>query len=54
MHVLMIRNLGQDQQGCGKGQVVKEDKLGHPQQEGVQVQLDFDSISESWTSSHSN
>jgi hypothetical protein len=29
MDVLMIRNLREDQQGLGKGQDVKEEKLGH-------------------------
>jgi hypothetical protein len=29
----MIRNLGEDQQGLGKGQDVKEEKLGRSQQE---------------------
>jgi hypothetical protein len=32
MDVLMIRNLGEDQQGLGKGQDVKEEKLRHSQQ----------------------
>jgi hypothetical protein len=31
MDVLMIRNLGEDQQGLGKGQDVKEEKQGRPQ-----------------------
>jgi hypothetical protein len=30
---LMSRNLGEDQQGLGKGQYVNEDKLGCSQQE---------------------
>ena len=29
----MIRNLGEDHQGLGKGQDVKEEKLGRSQQE---------------------
>ena len=33
MDVLMIRNLGEDQQGLGKGQDIKEEKLGCSQQE---------------------
>jgi hypothetical protein len=33
MYVSMIRNLGKDQQGLGKGQDVKEEKLGRSQQE---------------------
>jgi hypothetical protein len=41
MDVLMIRNLGYDQQGLEKGQDVKEDKLGHSQQEKAK----FDSTS---------
>jgi hypothetical protein len=31
----MIRNIGEDQQGLGKGQDVKEEKLGRSQQEKV-------------------
>jgi hypothetical protein len=33
MDVLMIRNLGEDQKGLGRGQYVKEEKLGRSQQE---------------------
>jgi hypothetical protein len=33
MDVLMIRNLGEDQQGLEKGQDIKEENLGHSQQE---------------------
>jgi hypothetical protein len=33
MHVLMIRNLREDKQGPGKGQCVKWEKLGSPQQD---------------------
>jgi hypothetical protein len=33
MDILMIRNLGEDQQGLRKGQYVKEEKLGRSQQE---------------------
>jgi hypothetical protein len=50
MDVLMIRNLGEDQQGLGKGQGVEEEEQGHPQQEGHQVRLGYDSISGSMTS----
>jgi hypothetical protein len=35
MHILMIRNHEEDQQGLGKGQGVKEEKLGCSQQEEV-------------------
>jgi hypothetical protein len=49
MHVLLIRNNGEDQQGLGEGQGVKEEELGRPHQGGVQVQLDFDSTSDSRT-----
>jgi hypothetical protein len=35
MDVLIIRNLGEEQQGLGKGQYVKEEKLGCSQQERV-------------------
>jgi hypothetical protein len=45
MDVLMIRNLGDDQQGLGKGQGVQEEQQGRPQQEGHQVRLGCDSIS---------
>jgi hypothetical protein len=37
MDVLMIRNLGEDRKGLGKGQGVKEEKKGSPQQKGDQV-----------------
>jgi hypothetical protein len=33
MDVLMIRNLGDDQNGFGKGQDVKEEKQGRSQQD---------------------
>jgi hypothetical protein len=39
----MIRNLGEHQQGLGKGQGVEEEQQGHPQQEGHQVRLGYDS-----------
>jgi hypothetical protein len=32
MEVLMIRNLGEDHQGLGKSQDIKEEKLGRSQQ----------------------
>jgi hypothetical protein len=35
MHVLLIRNNGEDQQGLGEGQGVKEEELGCPHQGGV-------------------
>jgi CTP-dependent riboflavin kinase len=54
MHVLLIRNNGEDQQGLGEGQEVKEEKLGRPHQGGVNVQLDFDSTSDLRTSLHQN
>jgi hypothetical protein len=46
MHILLIRNNGEDQQGLGEGQGVKEEELGRPHQGGVQVQLNFDSTSD--------
>jgi hypothetical protein len=49
MHILLIRNNGEDQQALGEGQGVKEEELGRPHQGGVQVQLDFDSTSDSRT-----
>jgi hypothetical protein len=49
MHVLLIRNNGEDQQGLGGGQGVKEEEVGRPHQGGVQVQLDFGSTSDSRT-----
>jgi hypothetical protein len=52
MDVLMIMNLGENQQGLGKGQGVEEEQQGHPQQEGDQVRLGCDSISGSRTSLH--
>jgi hypothetical protein len=54
MHVLLIRNNGEDQQGLGEGQGVKEEELGRPHQGGVHVQLDFDSTSDSRTLLHQN
>jgi hypothetical protein len=39
MDVLMIRNLGEDRQGLGKGLGVEEEKQRRPQQEGDQVRL---------------
>jgi hypothetical protein len=52
MDVLMIRNLGEDQQGLGKDLGVEEEQQGRPQQEGYQVRLGCGSISGSWTSLH--
>ena len=37
MDVLMIRNLGEDQQVLGKVQGVEREQQGHPQQDGDQV-----------------
>jgi hypothetical protein len=37
MDVLMIRYLGEDQQGLGKGQGVEEEQQGRPQQVGDHV-----------------
>src|SRR5437773_12071755 len=45
--VLVLRNLGEDQQGLGKGRGVEEEQLGRPHRAGAQAQLDFDSTSES-------
>jgi hypothetical protein len=52
MDVLMIKNLGEDQQGLGKGQGVEEEQQERPQQEGDQVRLGCDSISGFRTSLH--
>jgi hypothetical protein len=52
MDVSMIRYLGEDQQGLGKGQDVEEEQQGRPQQEGDQVRVGCDSISGSRTSLH--
>jgi hypothetical protein len=52
MDVLMIRYLGEDQQGLGKGQGVEEEQQGRPQQEGNQVRLGCDFILGSRTSLH--
>jgi hypothetical protein len=54
MHVLLTRNNGEDQQGLGEGQGLKEKVLGRPHQGGVHVQLDFDSTSDSRTLLHQN
>jgi hypothetical protein len=48
----MIRYLGEDQQGLGKGQGVEEEQQRPPQQEGEQVQLGCDSISGFRTTLH--
>jgi hypothetical protein len=48
----MIRYLGEDQQGLGKGLGVEEEEQGRPQQEGDHVRLGCDSISGSRTSQH--
>src|SRR5438105_14629496 len=53
-HVLLIRNLGEYQQGLGKGRGVEEEQLGRPHRAGAQAQLDFDSISESRSRPHQN
>jgi hypothetical protein len=42
--VLMIRNLGEVQQGLMKGQWVEEEQQGRPQQEGHEVRLGYDSM----------
>jgi hypothetical protein len=52
MDVLIIRNLGEDNQGIWKGLGVEEEQQGRPQQEGDQVRLGCDSISGSRTSLH--
>jgi hypothetical protein len=54
MHVLLIRNNGENQQELGEGQGLKEEELGCPHQGGVHVQLDFDSNSDSRTLFHQN
>src|SRR6266540_3342538 len=45
--LLVLRNLGEDQQGLGKDRGVEEEQLGRPHRAGAQTQLDFDSTSES-------
>src|SRR5207253_9897872 len=52
--VLVLRNLGEDKQGLGKGRGIEEEKLGHPHRAGAQAQLDFDSTSESRSRPHQN
>jgi hypothetical protein len=54
MHVLLIRNNGEEQQGLGEGQGVKKEELGRSHQGGVHAQLDFDSTSDSRTLLHQN
>jgi hypothetical protein len=54
MHVLFIRNNGEDQQELGEGQGLKEEELGCPHQGGVHVELDFDSTSDSRILLHQN
>jgi hypothetical protein len=48
----MIRDFGEDHQGHGNGQGIKEEQQGCPQQEGDQVRLGYDSILGSRTSLH--
>src|SRR5438552_668307 len=52
--VLVLRNLGEDQQGLGKGRGVEEEQLGRPHRAGAQAQLDFNSTSESRSRPHQN
>src|SRR5881394_1828388 len=52
--VLVLRNLGEDQQGLGKGRGVEEEQLGRPHRAGAQAQLDFDSTSESRSKPYQN
>jgi hypothetical protein len=52
MDVLMIRNLGEDQQGLGKGLGIEEEHQGRPQQEGDHVRLGSGSILGSRTNLH--
>jgi hypothetical protein len=54
MHVLLIRNNGEDQKELGEGQGLKEEVLGRRHQGEVHVQLDFDSTSDSKTLLHQN
>jgi hypothetical protein len=54
MHVLLIRNNGEDQQGLGEGQGVKEEELERSHQGGVHAQLDFNSTSDSRILLHKN
>src|SRR6266540_3009996 len=52
--VLVLRNLGEDQQGLGKSRGIEEEQLGRPHRAGAQAQLDFDSSSESRSRPHQN
>src|SRR5205814_9394255 len=52
--VLVLRNLGEDQQGLGKGRGVEEEQLGRPHRAGAEAQLDFDSTSESRSRPYQN
>ena len=52
--LLVLRNLGEDQQGLGKGRGVQEEQLGRPHRAGAHAQLDFDSTSESRSRPHQN
>jgi hypothetical protein len=49
IHVLLIRNNGEDQKRLGEGQGVKEEELGRPHQGGVHVQLNIYFTSDSRT-----
>src|SRR5438105_11094157 len=52
--VHVLRNLGENQQGLGKGRGVEEEQLGRPHHAGAQAQLDFNSTSESRSRPHQN
>src|SRR5207237_8312076 len=52
--LLVLRNLGEDQQGLGKGRGVEEEQLRRQHRAGAQAQLDFDSTSDSRSRPHQN
>ena len=50
--LIILKNKGEDQQGCGKGLGGVEDQRGRPEQDGSPNRFDFVSVSESRNSPH--
>ena len=50
--LIILRNKGEDQQGCGEGLGGMEDKQGRPDQDGGPNRFDFVSVSDSRNNPH--
>ena len=50
--LIVLRNKGEDQQGCREGLRGVEDQRGHPDQDGGPNRFDFVSVSDSKNSPH--